>query len=247
MYVDNFNNIHYHCADICQKNKKQVNSYTKRYLLQSGKYDLYRCVSKARYYDDVLINFDYYVSVLKYDYDFDFVVKQHKKYSKYLNYDLDLTDYEQKCCTQLFNNRRKRVQRLKSKLHKIVELYNCLFLTLTFTDGVLNTTSEKTRRVYISRFLKGLCIPFYVANIDYGEENEREHYHAIIQTNFIDCHLYKYGIINVERIKKDSEGFKRLSNYINKLSYHAFKDSTGQCRLIYSKKCNLSIKQLKFC
>ena len=239
MYVDSCDIIHYHSYDICKENKKKINSYTKMYLLQSGKYDLYRCVSKARYYADVLNNFDYYVNILHYDYDFDFVNKQQLKYSKYLSYDLDLTDYELKCCSQLFNNRRKRVQRLKSKLRKRVELYDCLFLTLTFTNEVLSSTNEKTRRTYVSRFLRDLCVPFYVANIDYGEQNEREHYHAIVQSNFIDCHSYKYGIINVERIRKNKLGADKISYYINKLSYHAFKDSTGQCRLIYSKKHNL--------
>ena len=243
MYVDSFDIIHYHSYDICKENKKKINSYTKMFLLQSGKYDLYRCVSKANYYDDVLHNFDFYKNVLHYDYDFDFVNKQYLKYSKYLSYDLDLTDYEKKCCTQLFNSRRKRVQRLKTKLRRRLELFDCLFLTLTFTDGILNTTTEKTRRTYISRFLRDLHIPFYVANIDYGELNEREHYHAIIQSNFIDCSLYKYGIINVERVRKNGSSTDKISHYINKLSYHAFKDSTGQCRLIYSKKNNLVASQ----
>lgn len=247
MYVDACDIIHYHICDINKENKKKINSYTKMYLLQSGKYDLYRCVSKARYYADVLNNFDYYVNVLHYDYDFDFVNKQYLKYSKYLSYDLDLTDYEKKCCIQLFNNRRKRVQRLKNKLRSIIELYDCLFLTLTFTNEVLISTNEKTRRVYVSRFLRNSYVPFYVANIDYGEQNEREHYHAIVQTNFIDCHSYKYGIINVEHIRKDKLGADKISHYINKLSHHAFKDSTGQCRLIYSKKNNLVASQTFIC
>jgi len=52
-----------------------------------------------------------------------------------------------------------------------------IFGTLTFTDDDLKT-DIKTRRQYVFRFLNEWCAD-YIANIDYGKENEREHYHFV--------------------------------------------------------------------
>lgn len=246
MYVGNDNIIHYCCNDISKENKKKINSYVKHWLLDSGKYDMYRCTQKAIYYsnlrDKLVNNID--LDENEKGFDFEFVIKQCSKYSNYLGLDLCLTDYEYKCCIQIFNNKRKRVQRLRKKIKNIILTHDCLFLTLTFRNKVLDSTSEQTRRVYISRYLKQFNFPFYVANIDYGELNEREHYHAIVQTDFIDCKLYKYGIIKVECVRKDEYSIKKIPTYINKLSAHAFKDSTGQCRLIYSKPIRKNVVKL---
>lgn len=57
---------------------------------------------------------------------------------------------------------------------------NAKFLTLTFNDSFFDRgTSEDTRRKYIRRFLKEQCQE-YVANVDYGDKNGREHFHAIV-------------------------------------------------------------------
>jgi hypothetical protein len=78
----------------------------------------------------------------------------------------------------------------------------------------------------------------YVANIDYGAKNKREHYHALINCDKIDFSNWrKYGNINAERVKnKDIESDKiKLSKYIAKLSNHAIKETTKRSCLIYSR------------
>lgn len=226
MYVDTDNIVHYTNNDIHAKNKKALKSYTKKYLLQSNKYDLYQKQQKDIYYRLRAEQTGNYCN----------------KYEMYRGVYLGLTDFERKCCEQLFNARRSRVLRLKKKITKVIENNDCLFLTMTFTNGVLNTTTKETRRRYITRFLKSLHCSFAVANIDYGDREknplstEREHYHAIVQLPFIDPHIYKYGRFGVEKIRRHTKSIAKLSQYINKLSYHAFKDSTGQDRLIYLKK-----------
>ena len=71
------------------------------------------------------------------------------------------------------NARKNRVQsRVKSLLEK-----PCVFLTFTFSDDTLSRTSSTTRRRYVRQFLDNYGA--YVANIDFGARNGREHYHAI--------------------------------------------------------------------
>lgn len=129
---------------------------------------------------------------------------------------------------------------MRSRLRKRIEFLcqsDCLFLTLTFTDDVLASTSEKTRKDYIRKFLKDHSSG-YVANIDYGGKNDREHYHAIVQTGYIDSHDYPYGNLDFRRIRCSGGYSYRLSKYINKLVNHAVKDTAKQNRVIYSR--NLS-------
>lgn len=127
----------------------------------------------------------------------------------------------------------KRVKRLKSRIACMLEADKCLFLTLTFTDDVLSKTSQQTRRRYVARFLSQFDVP-YVANIDFGSKNGREHYHAIIQCDNIDYGLYHYGAINGQKIRSTNDNVK-LAKYITKLTNHAIKETTKRCCIIYSK------------
>lgn len=115
-----------------------------------------------------------------------------------------------------------------------------VFLTLTFKD--LNTTTKESRRKYVRRYLKNHCLDF-VANIDYGAKNGREHYHAVALINGpIDyTKWHKYGAIKGElvptRFKEEEKRTNRIAYYITKLSLHALKDGT-YCldRLVYCRK-----------
>lgn len=215
-------------GDYLSKDKKPTKKEIialKSTLLESGKYDIWLNIQKAMYFKSKAIAGEEYNS----------------KYEEYLSYDCEFNDLERLCCRQLFNSRRSRVLRLKKKLELILHNHECLFIRLSFKDKVLSSTSQKTRRTYVSRWLKSLNAPFYVANIDFGDKEknpdskEREHYHAIVQINHVDMSTYKYGYMFVQRLRFDKSSITRVSKYINKLSYHAFKNSTGQYRLIYSK------------
>lgn len=151
------------------------------------------------------------------------------------------------CCTldgyeywhegeKLNNARYARTSRLRSRIINLLTA-PCVFVTLTFTDKVLDTTSYKTRRKYVARYLKSLGVP-YVANYDTGEKRGREHYHGIVQLYKINVEalhewLDNYGNIDVERIVNPHS--KRLARYISKLTNHAIKDTCKQCRVIYSR------------
>lgn len=137
----------------------------------------------------------------------------------------------------LNHNRYKRVQRLKMRVADLVLNGDGIFLTLTFTDDVLKNTSVETRRKYVTRFLKAQC-KTYVANIDFGSKNGREHYHAIVFPigSSIDLKAWSYGRINAERIHPSDNDIARTTKYIAKLTSHAIKDTTGHAyRIIYSR------------
>ena len=130
-----------------------------------------------------------------------------------------------------------RTKRLQDRVRAMLLGGDCLFLTLTFSDSTLSSTNEKQRRVAVSRYLKSFNAR-YVANIDFGKTNHREHYHAIINTGLVDYSLWrKYGNINGEKIRnKDIENdCKKLSKYVAKLSNHAIKETTHRSCLIYSR------------
>lgn len=151
--------------------------------------------------------------------------------------DNNLSLDEWKRLYDLNHNRYKRVQRLKMKVADLVLNGDAIFLTLTFTDDVLNSTSVETRRRYVSRFLKSQC-KTYVANIDFGFKNGREHYHAIVNpiAPLIDLQSWSYGALNAKRIHASDTDLTRTTKYITKLTSHAIKETTGHAyRIIYSR------------
>ncbi|NCB45225.1 MAG: hypothetical protein EOM59_21760 [Clostridia bacterium] len=138
-------------------------------------------------------------------------------------------------------NRWKRNKRIREHLENIISKPS-LFLTLTFTNEVLASTTEATRRRYVYRLLGAFKVP-YIANIDFGNENEyiddngnarkgtkREHYHAVIQLSEIDPKKWEYGSIDFLRVYNTND--LRMARYLTKLQYHAIKSPK---RLIYPK------------
>lgn len=127
-----------------------------------------------------------------------------------------------------------RHTRLKNKVKKLMSMGQCLFLTFTFTDEVLNSTSIKTRRTYVTRVLKHISDNF-IANIDYGSQTQREHYHAIVVADFFDRDCWPYGFSYVKVIR-DSSSPLAMAKYISKLTNHAIKESARRPSIIYSRK-----------
>jgi hypothetical protein len=136
---------------------------------------------------------------------------------------------------RLNNNEYKRVKRLKDKMLKSVLSNQAIFLTLTFNDKALAETTPRTRRRYVSRFLKSQS-QFYIANIDFGTDKGREHYHAVLVAQKVDYSMWrKLGAINGKRVAPSDKSNVRVSKYVAKLSNHAIKETARQVRLIYSR------------
>lgn len=147
-------------------------------------------------------------------------------------------------CERIWHASRMRTSRLRKRISYMLSK-PCLFLTFTFTDEILDSTTADTRKNYVSRFLREYNT-LYIANIDYGRINEREHYHAVIMAEKVDYILWhKFGAIKGEKVRNNTsidefglvskESCERLSKYINKLTNHAIKETTKGNRIIYSR------------
>lgn len=169
-----------------------------------------------------------------------------------------LDDPRFRVAEKLYNNTYKRAARLRSSLRVWLSAGPLYFLTLTFTDKQLDTTSTASRRQYVSRFLSSLgCL--YAANIDYGAKFEREHYHAVICVRDVlpsvidrakngqlferfeiqDLWEKKHGFLYVQGpIYKDEDrnDSTALAKYVTKLSNHALKTTGKGQPLLYSRK-----------
>lgn len=153
---------------------------------------------------------------------------------------------------QVGKSSREKAKRVRDKISTLVLSGHCIFLTLTFRDDVLDSTSMQTRRRYVARFLKAQC-KGYAANIDFGDDGRkrlyvdrngkermstgREHYHALVYAP-VDVNLkaWSYGRIDAERVHDSSKDLEKCSKYVAKLSNHALKVNKGIApRLIYSR------------
>jgi hypothetical protein len=156
-----------------------------------------------------------------------------------------------KIAKNINNAKFKRKKRARQKFDRIILTSNAIFLTLTFTDEVIEKTSEETRRRYVSRFLKRSSL-VYVANIDYGNDGKakeyiadngekrvstaREHYHALVYAEKVDKKQWKYGDLDFRRVHTSTKDSTKVCAYLAKLSNHAFKVKDGKApRLIYSR------------
>lgn len=130
---------------------------------------------------------------------------------------------------------RKQVQRLKQRITTLLNSGPCVFLTLTFKTLENGEKAQKKRRLDVVRFLKENTLG-YVANMDFGSMNEREHYHAValLGDKKINCHNWKSGNLDLKRVNKD-RGAAALAKYVSKLTNHAIKESTKRTAIIYSR------------
>lgn len=114
-----------------------------------------------------------------------------------------------------------------------------IFGTLTFKDKVLSYTSERTRQRYITWYLKNNTI-HYIANIDFGSKNNREHYHFIaLVDKKLNCKDWKYGASKFQLVPLKKEDLKRTKNYLLKLNNHSYKNTTRQKRIIRDRNSDI--------
>lgn len=83
------------------------------------------------------------------------------------------------CAMRLNESKKRKTSKVREKIEELVYSGNAIFITLTFTDETLKNTSFETRRRYVARYLKANS-KNYVANVDFGSKNKREHYHAVV-------------------------------------------------------------------
>lgn len=171
-------------------------------------------------------------------YDFDCFGELVKicEVDKWINELKSIRQVKELDCAYLLNESKKRkASKVRKKVQELVLSDNAVFITLTFTNETLEKTSAETRRRYVARYLKANSKK-YVANIDFGGKNGREHYHAIVEGNIDFSKWYDYGAIDAEKIRSNEKDLVKTSYYVSKLSNHALKVPGITPRLIYSRK-----------
>lgn len=117
---------------------------------------------------------------------------QHQKilnnivwFSLPLFYDYDSFDKNSDLCKihRAIENRRKKKHRINKYLRDMRECYEQLyFVSLTFTDDVLSNISDTTRHRYAREWCSKYCRDYF-CNEDFGKQNGRPHYHAVVALN----------------------------------------------------------------
>lgn len=166
-------------------------------------------------------------------------VISYNKYKRY-NFNRFIQWEENKEFDKILNARYHKVSRIKKNFATIF-LYkkNIYFLTFTFDNKYINKC-ERTKRDLIKNCLFEFDPDYYVIlNKDFGKKNERVHFHAILGTNsdndlllFLKEH-YPCRF-SIQRVNLSSNGFSKISKYMNKLANHCIKDTSCSTR-IYNK------------
>lgn len=136
----------------------------------------------------------------------------------------------------LMSNRRSKMSRLRKRIEAWLGEGQVSFLTMTFSDDTFNGYDFESREELVKRGLNDFSTD-YVANIDFGEKNLREHYHAVcLDLRQKDWKKYQgsFGFVKVEKVNKSS---KRLCEYLDKLTNHALKETAAfGVKMIYCRK-----------
>lgn len=195
-------------------------------VISSGLVTTYKQVKRAEYAHGLLHTWGEKIKT-----DMDIVTAEEQRFF----YSQFMPDEWQEA-KRVYDCHRQQTSRLKKRIERMItSSSDCTFLTLTFSDYWLSRTSPDTRRKYVSRFLKANATE-YVANIDFGGKNGREHYHAVTNAR-INPKNWIYGNLDVKpvRYNPDCKSSLKLAKYVAKLTNHAIKETTKRCALIYSR------------
>lgn len=202
---------------------KSINFSLKAEVLENGIYDAFRFIQQTK------------VANIKH-----FEISEENPYktlSDALEWEKQLSSVypsEWEEAGRLYRAKVSRASRLAKKLSYMIRKGDCCFVTLTFSDETLSKTSAKTRHDYVNRWLKD-NFSTALANIDFGAENGREHYHAVVLAKSVNHSTWRYGLLHSRRVKRtDSRCTEKLAHYTAKLVNHAIKETTKGCRTIYS-------------
>lgn len=211
-------------AILIDNSKNLKDMELKQYIL---KHNLHKLYSKSLSVNNLVNDLGVYPDNMSTD-----------KANEYLNIHKLFNDNKPtaKVCDNLNSARRQRNKRLSGKINNMLTVGECSFLTLTFTPNTVSNTNELTRRRYVTRYLKSQS-EHYIANIDYGNENGTEHYHAVIFGRVDFEPWRKYGNVNGKRVRFNGEKdtIDKLTKYVTKLTNHAIKNTCRNTKVIYSK------------
>ena len=149
-----------------------------------------------------------------------------------------LEKYNTRKALDTWNNSNYRSKKLlHDRVKIIIEQSNAYFITFTISPdnyGLNRLTYQRKVKEALQQ------TSLYIANEDYGKTNGRYHIHALVlfplqydytSKNHYLQQIWRYGGIDFESIHTAND--EAITNYINKFTSHAIKDSSA--RLIYSR------------
>lgn len=137
-----------------------------------------------------------------------------------------LTDEQRIFIKHTINNHKAKRKRCNQYLKAMSEKGQLTWCTFTFTDVVLEYHSAESRERYVKDFLNKYCFDWY-ANLDFGDQTHREHYHAVVIFQNKSPPVWPYGFYKYKDVKQKS--LYGLTGYITKLVNHANKISSKRC------------------
>ena len=142
----------------------------------------------------------------------------------------------QQAINNLNKSYQRRDSRLKKRLIQMLEQEHTYFIT--FTIAPKNYGLEYN--TYLRKIKEALGgASSWVVNSDYGNINERLHFHAVatfddqLDYNIVNA-IYQYGSINFKAIYNTNE--KALREYLLKTFNHAVKQTVGNTYFSRKKK-----------
>ena len=210
---------------------EKINYLFKSYVLKSEEYSLFQKYSRKLY---IIERTNYFYNE---NGEQIFTYTENKEWQllrEWINKFSRDKPKEYKECIRLWNSHIQRVKRLKDRIETMLLSGDCLFLSITWNNDFYNKHSFNTKKRYVKSFLSSLNCP-YVANLDYGKKNGRLHYHAVVQTEYLNPKDWEFGNLDIQRIRNNNEDTERLSKYIAKLTNHAIKETTKRNSIIYSR------------
>lgn len=184
------------------------------------------------------------------------------------SYKIDINQDEVTSYLQMCNARRQQASRIYRHIqYGINKGYQVVFATFTFNNEALKL-SELYRKKYIQRLLaSNNVIVDYIGNIDYGDINEREHYHYILfispdyelktqirtiksktTRKYISVEnlniAYDKGFTTYELVGTDDTDNKKIAKYVAKLTMHSIK--VHQTKIITKKDSSYHQFQTKW-
>ncbi len=134
----------------------------------------------------------------------------------------------QQAITNLNKSYQRRDSRLKKRLENMLQKEHTYFITFTIAPKNYGLNYNTYLRK-IKEALGGASA--WVVNSDYGDINERMHFHCVatfdlqLDYNTLNA-IYKYGTIDFMPVYNTNE--KAIREYLNKTFNHAVKQSAGK-------------------
>jgi len=148
----------------------------------------------------------------------------------------------QQAITNLNKSYYRRDSRLKKRIEKMLEQEHTYFITFTIAPKYYGLEYNTYLRK-IKEALGGASA--WVVNSDYGNINERLHFHCVAsfysQLDYNTLYnIYQYGAINFKPIYSANE--KALREYLKKTFNHTVKQTAGKIHYSREKKKTKALK-----